>query len=101
MTHRQRHLLSYQKAKLLESGSTSESEDFHLEPAVVMKQKSAPAYLKNFHQSELKQALGSYKTEKELSRADCALIWGIASRKKFRAFGSQKEASQNVEDNEQ
>jgi hypothetical protein len=42
-------LFDFQKSKVVESGSTSYSEDFHYEPANVLRDANAAPYLKKHH----------------------------------------------------
>jgi hypothetical protein len=44
---KQRALLSFQKANVLESGSTSQSDDFYYKLAVVLRHDNTETYLKS------------------------------------------------------
>lgn len=83
LNERQRTLLNFQKSKVLESGSSSESDDFHTEPAIKLRELDGPAYLKKHHTDAINDMLANYTQDKQLSFTDQALLFGITSRIRY------------------
>jgi len=83
LNDRQRALLPYQKSKVLESGSSSESDDVALEPSVLRSDPSAEVYIKKFHAEKVKEMIANYQKNNVLSQVDCNLLFGITTKKKF------------------
>jgi hypothetical protein len=46
LSEKQRILLNFQKLKVIDSGSTSESDDRHYEPSIALKQTDAQLHKK-------------------------------------------------------
>jgi len=49
MSEKQRNLMNFQQAKVLESGSTSGSDDRHYEPSIALGKTKTKLYKKVFH----------------------------------------------------
>ena len=83
LNERQRMLLPFQKRKVIDSGSSSESDDFHLETAVSIKDPKAPKYLKRHWQEQIVSMLTNYSKHNYPNQTDCALLYGIATKMPF------------------
>lgn len=68
---------------MLESGSSSESDDFNTEHAIKLKEQDGPIYLKNHITNDVNQMLANYTENKDLSYTDQALLFGLTSRLKY------------------
>jgi len=78
-TERQRNLLNFQKAKVLESGSTSASEDFYYEPAIALRNPDTELYLKKHHADQINGMLKGYNKNSIQNDEDARLFFGIAT----------------------
>lgn len=83
LTERQRALLNFQKVKVLESGSSSESDDFHIEPSVKLREQDGPSYLKKHHTMTINDMLANYTSNGDLNFTDQALLFGLTTRIKY------------------
>jgi hypothetical protein len=67
----------------LESGSSSESDDFHTEAAIKLRELDGPQYLKKHHTDAINDMLANYTQDKSLSYTDSALLFGLTSRIRY------------------
>ena len=80
LTEKQRNLLHFQKAKVIESGSTSGSDDKAIEPSVKIFKQDTPEYKKSHYKNQVSTMLNGYAEQKELNSIDVRLLYGLATK---------------------
>lgn len=66
--------------KVLDSGSTSESDERHYEPSVCLKNAAAPLHKKQKHTETTNRMLKGYAEQKQVSEVDTRLLVGVVSK---------------------
>ena len=80
LSDRERALLNFQKAKVLESGSTSASDDWSYEPAVALRDPKTQVYLKKHHADQINRMLLGLNETSQKDEVEARLLYGIATK---------------------
>ena len=80
LNEKQRNLVNFQKLKVLDSCSTSESDDRYYEPSVKIRDADTKLYKKNKHTEEINKMLSGYVAQKDVDDVDIRLLVGLASK---------------------
>ena len=80
LSEKQRSLMNFQKLKVIDSGTTSESDERYYEPNIAIKKADSKLYKKQKHTEETNKMLAGYVKQREISDIDARLLVGVASK---------------------
>ena len=72
--------MNFQKLKVLDSCSTSESDERYYEPNIVVKKPDPKFYKKQKHADETNNMLTGYVEQRDISEVDARLLVGVVSK---------------------
>lgn len=72
--------MNFQKQKVIDSGSTSASDEYHYEAAPALRHYKTKTYLKKYHANEINRMLIDFNRTRSYGETEARLINGVVTK---------------------